>query len=139
MAVKLASVAVDIDREDSGGWEDSTAYPGVRYLVRGIRSKAFEDARDRVFQRLAKAYKTSPIPATVTKKEMGKLVAEHLLFGWDGFDEPYSADRATELLPDPAYRNMLDDVTAAAARVAERDVEFIEDLGKNSDSSSAIS
>lgn len=131
MAVKIDSVKVDTDREANGAWMDSTAYPGVRYLVRGLSYQGFEIANGLALQRMAKAYKTNPVPSKVKSASLGKIVGEHLLLGWEGFDEPYDRAGAVEKLSDPAYRNLLDDVLRACAMVAERDLEFIEGLEKN--------
>lgn len=131
MSVKLNSVKVSTDREENGDWVDSVSFPGVRYLVRGIKSQQFETARDLAFQKLAKAYKTTPVPGALRAKTLGKLVAEHILLGWEGFDEPFDQVKAAEVLTDPEFRNLVDDILGAAARVAENSLEFIEGLEKN--------
>ncbi len=131
MSVKLSSTAIDVDREENGAWHDSTSFPGVRYLVRGIGYQPFETARDLAFQRIAKAYKSSPVPNKVRTAALGKAVGEHLLLGWEGFDEAYDREASIEKLCDPSYRNLLDDVVRASALVAERDLEFLEGMEKN--------
>jgi len=131
MGVKLNSVKVSTEREEGGDWADSISFPGVRYRVRGIKSQQFETARDLAFQKLAKAYKTTPVPGALRAKTLGKLVAEHILLGWEGFDEPFDREKVVEVLTDPEYRNLVDDILGAAARVAENNLEFTEDLAKN--------
>lgn len=131
MGVKLNSVKVDIDRETAGTWIESTSYPGVSYLVRGIHYQPFETARDLGIQALAKSFRTQPIPLAERNEVLGASVAKHLLLGWKGFDEEFEASLAQSMLIDPSFRNLLDDVLRASAKVGEQDLEFTEKLAKN--------
>lgn len=131
MGVKLNSVKVDIDQETNGTWVDSTFYPGVSYLVRGIHYQPFETARDLGAQALAKRFRTQPIPLAERNEALGTAIAKHLLLGWKGFDEEYEPSLAQSMLIDPSFRNLLDDVLRASTKVGEQDLEFTEKLAKN--------
>lgn len=131
MGVKLNSVKVNIDQETAGTWIESTSYPGVSYLVRGIHYQPFETARDLATQALAKTYRTKPVPLAERNAVLGSAIAKHLLLDWKGFDEDHDPSRALEMLTDPAYRALLDDVYVASAAVGKQDLEFTETLAKN--------
>ncbi|MFG1205563.1 hypothetical protein [Xanthobacter flavus] len=131
MGVKLNSVKVDIDQENTGTWVDSTSYPGVSYLVRGIHYQPFETARDLGVQALAKTYRTKPVPLAERNAVLGSAIAKHLLLDWKGFDEDHDPSLALEMLTDPAFRTLLDDVLQASTAVGKQDLEFTETLAKN--------
>ncbi|MCL8382052.1 hypothetical protein [Xanthobacter aminoxidans] len=131
MGVKLNSVKVNIDLETSGTWIESTSYPGVSYLVRGIHYQPFETARDLGAQALAKTYRTKPVPLAERNAVLGSAIAKHLLLDWKGFDEDHDPSRALEMLTDPAFRTLLDDVLQASTAVGKQDLEFTETLAKN--------
>jgi hypothetical protein len=82
-------------------------------------------------QRYARKYKGKPAPLDVRDADIGKLLAEHILFGWKGFKEEYSEDHARELLISPRGRSLRNQVTWAATQVGEKEVEFIVDATKN--------
>lgn len=139
MSVKLKSLALDLDRETNGGWVDSRVYPGVRYRVRGVRYQPYQDAVDAAAIRFSKSHVQTKPTVEAAQKVSGALVCDHLLLEWDGFDEPYTPETAKAALTDLQYRNVLNDVLGAAARVAEREVAFTDALGNASPGISATS
>ena len=75
---------------------------------------------------------------------LGKLVARHLLRGWEGIivgdgDTPteYTPQIALDLFADPEMVELERQTLWAATRVGERDVEFTVDAIKNSEKPSA--
>lgn len=132
--VKLSSTKADLDREAKGDWIEAVDHiPGVSFLVSSLLLPAYRIDRDLVGQRLSRQFKGKPIPPDAMQIEIGKLFAKHILHGWKGFDEPYTKQRAEELLTDPSYRLVVSAVEWCAAKMADVDVEFVEDAAKNSE------
>lgn len=133
MAIKLASTKADLRREEEGDWVaiPDPEWDGVRFQVRSLDYPAYTVARDKLYKRWGKVYNTEPIPQRVRTSEIGKLFARHILLGWEGFDVPYSPEKAAELLADPAYRELVQKVEWAAAKLSQVEVEQIEDVAKN--------
>lgn len=131
MAVKLTSLAADVDLETKGDWQDCPTIPGVRLNVRSINYPAYTIARDQLIQRLRRQAGGKPIPQDKTIVEIGRLYAQHLLLGWEGFDEPYTPARALEILTDASYREVITAVESAAGGVGQAQIEFIDDAIKN--------
>lgn len=137
MTVKFASAKVDLTKEADGEWVPSRMFPGVEFLVSSIQLPSFATARDFLFQRWARKYKGQPVPLDIKHDELGKLVAKHILHGWRGFDEEYSADLADKSLRSREYRDLLSDIELCASQVGEANVQFIEDEAGNSSAPSA--
>lgn len=132
MTVKLSSVRVDLTAETKGQWVDSDELFGVRFKVSALNLPAFAAARSNLYNRLLRQYKKAEdIPNDILSSEMGALFAQHILHGWEGFDEPYSADGAAKILSDPQYRPLVAAVQSAASKVGQPDIEYIEDEVKN--------
>lgn len=87
----------------------------------------------------AQKYRGEPVPDDIFYKRNAALVAEHILFDWDGFDEPYDQDRAAELLTDRDYEQLYDAVLRCAQQLESINVEFTDDALKNSEAPSATS
>ncbi|MBZ9659773.1 hypothetical protein LB523_12025 [Mesorhizobium sp. ESP-6-4] len=130
--VKLSSVKADLKREADGDWIEALDLPGVEFNVSSILLPAYTVDRDFMLQRLSKQYK-GKAPRDVITTELGKLYAKHILHGWRGFDVEYSPEKALEILSDPAYRVVVAAVEYCAAKIADVDVQYIEDAGKNSE------
>lgn len=138
MSVKLSSLAVDINAEQSGDWVDIPDLPGVALKVRSINAPAYQVARGLLMQKLRRKHgQDKPIPVNDLTVALGALYAEHLLLDWRGLADdndqplPFSTELSTSLLTNPEYRNLVQHVAYAAGRVGERDVEFTDDLIKN--------
>jgi len=129
--LKLKSVKTDLKAEREGDWVDYPEWPGVRFKVKSLQCPEFVEARGRLMRKLAKKYKGDPIPLDETTKELGTLVANIILLGWDGLDEPYTPERASEVLTDPSYRKVADAVQFCANIVGDNDEEFVEAAAKN--------
>lgn len=128
MTVKLSSLAVATNLD--GNWEDSTSFPGVSFLVRSINYPAFAIARDHLMQRLRRKHGDS-IPPDVISPSLGRLLAEHILLGWKGLDEEYSAERARECLTDPSYYEVVQAVLTCSNMAAAAKIEYVGDAAKN--------
>lgn len=131
--VKLSSLKADLTREEKGDWIQYPDWPGVEFKVSSLHLPAYTVARDLMYQRLARIYKSKPIPSRVRTTELGKLYQKHILHGWRGLDVEYTRQVAAEILPDPEYRNIVAAVEWCAAKVSDVDIEFVEAAEKNSE------
>lgn len=132
MAVKLGSLAVDLKREQEGEWVDIPELPGVKLLVRGFGYGPYQMAKGQIEARWVRKFGRDPVPTEISHRENGKLYADHILLGWDGFDEPYSDERALDVLTDPAFREVHDHIRYAGQKIMQSEAEFVEDAAKNS-------
>ncbi len=137
MTIKLSSAKVDLTKEDQGEWMPAADLPGVEFLVSSLQTPAFVTARDLLLQRWARKYRGQPVPVDVRHDEMGKLVAKHILHGWRGFDEEYSAEKGEATLRDRSFRTVLSAVELCAAQVGEANIAFVEEASGNSAAPSA--
>lgn len=137
MTIKLSSVKADLEREEKGDWVPSPDFPGCEFNVSSLHLPAYQTALALMEQRLARTYKSVPVPQTIRTVEVGKLLYKHILHDWRGFDEPYSPEVAREMMCEPEGRNFIAAVQNCAAMISMTDVEFVEDEGKNSERSSA--
>src|SRR5262245_49813948 len=117
--VKLGALRADTKTETEGAWIEIPEVPGLKLKVRGIAYPAYVTNRRLVTARLFRKYPgTKAIPADVDDAETGKLLAEHLLLGWnEAIEEPYTPELARETLTDPAQRLMRGFVLWAAQQV----------------------
>lgn len=125
MGLKLDSVRVS-QKAEEGEWIASINLPGVRFRVSSLHKTAFVTARERLTLQLAKKYRREPVPHDERLVAVGKLLAQHILHDWEGFDVPYSAEKAAEVMADPAFRVVVGEVENCAARAGEPDLEFEE-------------
>jgi len=131
MPIKLQSLKADLARENEGDWVEIPELPGVRLKVRSFHSPAYKTARDLAVQRLFRKFGKEPVPPETLAKEYGRLYAEHILLGWDGFDTAYTPELALELLADPAWRALFAAIEYAANKLADVETEFVESAEKN--------
>lgn len=143
MGIKLNSIAAkEIPAE--GEWIESPDWPGVRFKVRPINSRDYQIQRDLMVQRKIKALNRVPTGPEM-EPELGKLVARHLLRGWEGLLDDaekaieFTPEKAIELLADESMAALEQQVILAATRIGERDAEFTADAAKNSPAPSATS
>ena len=137
MAVKLASLKANLEREAEGDWVDFPDWPGVAFKVSSLHKPAYRTALTLLLQRFARIYKGKPTPPEESAAGIGKLYCAHILHGWRGLDVAYSGDAALEVLCDPAYREVLQAVEWCAGKVGELQLEFTEESEKNSERPSA--
>lgn len=128
--VKLSSVKVDLARETKGDWVPSLDIPGAEFNVSSLHLPAYQVALGQLDQRLSRQYK-GHTPPNVRIVEVGKLLFKHILHDWRGFDVPYSADAAREMMFEPEGRDFIAAVQNCAAMISLRDVEYVEDAAKN--------
>lgn len=131
MTIKLASLKADLAREEKGDWIEYPTWPGVEFNVSSLNLPAYTVDRDLMFQRLQRTYKRKPVPREVTTAELAKLYLKHILHDWRGLDVPYSPEKAGEVMLDPEYREVVAAVEWCASRIAETDIEFVEEAEKN--------
>lgn len=135
--VKLSSLKADLAREANGDEVESLRWPGVKFRVSALTKPSYRVKRDALFQRLQRRFKGKPIPQDELGPAIGRLYAEEILHGWSGMDEPYTPERALEVLSDPAFREVVAEVEYCAGTLSEIDAEFVEDASKNSGKPSA--
>ena len=139
MALELNSIKKIVP--DDGAWMDVPDWPGVRLMVRSIETKDYQQQRELLVQRRMKDLRRAPTTPEM-EPALSKLVARHLLRGWEGLSEggkplDYSPETALEKLSDPAYSDLKDQVVLAATLVGQRDAEFNADAEKKSHAPSA--
>ncbi|TIX70074.1 MAG: hypothetical protein E5V25_10635, partial [Mesorhizobium sp.] len=78
MTIKLSSVKADLAREEKGDWIPSLDIPGAEFNVSSLHLPAYQTALALMEQRLARAYKGMPVPATIRTVEVGKLLHKHI-------------------------------------------------------------
>lgn len=128
MPVVLTSIRRDLAREDAGDWIAYPDWPGVEFLVRGLKCDDYLRARDDLLARLT-VRKSRPegVSASEATSEDGKLLAQYILRGWRGLTEEYNGEFALKLLGDPAWSPMVDAVRWCAAKLSEISVETTEE------------
>ncbi len=136
MTLKLSSTKANLERERAGDWVSSRwrddAGKPVEFKVSAKTKPSFKIKSDQLFKRLARTYKDGIIPDDVLGPAIGKLIAEELLHDWRNIDVPYSADVALEYMTDPAYRELVAEVEYCCNKLAQVEVEFVEEeLGKS--------
>lgn len=140
MALKLSSIKRETDKD--GDWIDIPEWTGVRVKVRSINSRDYQIAREMLVGKLTRNLGRLPTTPEM-EPALGKLVATHLLRGWDGLASDddkaieYTPKLALEMLADPQMRALEEQVIWAANRIGDRDVEFTADAVKNSAAPSA--
>ncbi|MDO1582431.1 hypothetical protein [Rhizobium oryzicola] len=132
MVLKIASLKANLARENNGDWIEYPLWEGVEFKVSGFRKPEYQAERDRIFRKLARDHKGKPVPVDVQRAALGPIMAKHLLHDWKGLDEPYSEDRARELLSQPEYRVFYDAVEWCCNEIASVDAQFEDDAAKNS-------
>jgi hypothetical protein len=141
MSLELSSIKRDLAKENEGEWIDIPEWPGVKLKVRSIQSRDYQIAREMLVQRLTRQLGRFPTTPEM-EPALGKLVARHLLRGWEGFvldGKPleFSAEIAIGMFADPLWSALEAQAIWAATRVGERDAEFTADATKNSAAPSA--
>lgn len=131
MTIKLSSVKNNVEAEREGDYISIPDWPGVSLGVRSTESPAYKLAIDQLVAKYARLYKGKTAPPEVRDADIGKLLARHILFGWEGFDEEYSEARALELLGSAEGKKFAAQVSWAAAQIGETEVEFVTDAVKN--------
>lgn len=132
MTVKFSSIKNNVAAERDGSYIDIPDWPGVKLGVRSLELPAYKIALDILVQRYARKYKGKSAPPDVRDSDVGRLLAEHILFGWEGFDEAYDSDMAIETMSSGEGRELVKQTLWAATQVAETEVEFVSEATKNS-------
>lgn len=142
MTIKLSSLDVDITAEATGEWVPikewiglkpdhpftATPLPGLEFHVKSLNDHAYKVARQKAAEELEKRRKDYPgeaVPDDVAGAVEGRILAEHILLGWRGFDVDYSAETAARALPKPASRTLRQMILFCANKVGKREVEFV--------------
>jgi hypothetical protein len=139
MTISIASIKNNISAEREGAYIDIPDWPGVSLGVRSLEFPAYKLAIDLLVQKFARKYKGKPAPPEVRDSEVGRLLGIHILFDWNGFDQPYSQEFATDLLSSSEGRDLVKQVSWASSQVGETEVEFVTDAVKNSEKPSVTS
>lgn len=136
--LKLRSLKANLQQQYQPEWVDlppaafpDPAWRGVRFNVCSISLPAYQTAAQDMARKFAKKYEGGTIPEGELHAANGKLVAAHLLHGWEGMDEDYSPELAAELLCDLEFEALANAVLWAANKRARVNAEFVENLAKN--------
>jgi hypothetical protein len=135
--LNLESLKVDLSAELAGQYVDIPDLEGVSLGVRSLEIPAYKIAIDQTLVRYKRVYKGKPAPPDVRERDIGRLLAKHILFGWKGINPPYTPEVAEEFLADSSGRELAKHVVWAALHVAEVEAKFEEDAVKNSAAPSA--
>lgn len=139
MTIKLSSILNNVEAERDGAYIEIPEWTGVKLGVRSLEAPAYKLAVDQLVQKYARVYKGKTAPPEVRDADIGKLLARHILFDWEGFDEPYTEAYALEILASPQGNNLMKQISWAAGQVGETEIEFVADAVKNSPKPSATS
>lgn len=126
--LKLDSIAMAPDADEKGVRVESVFFPGVYYTVRPIDYAPYQSESAKEILAIRKGGEAS---SSEQAKLRARLVGKHILLGWEGFDVPYSPEKAGEYLNNPAFRKLVDDVEFCASKAAQVEFEFVEELAKN--------
>lgn len=129
--VKLSSLKADLTREKKGDWVAYPDWPGVEFNVSSLNLPEYAAAQSLEMQRLNILHKNN-VPADVFLATLGGLLDRHILHGWRGLDEAYSAEKAAEIMNDPAYREVILAVQWCGREIGRVEVAYTEDDVKNS-------
>lgn len=127
----LDSIKADLDAEQNGQYIPIPDWEGVSLGVRSLEIPAYKLAIDQTLERYKRVYKGKSAPSEVREADIGKILAKHILFGWEGIKQPYTAEYALEVLGDSAGRELAKQVVWAASQVAEVEAKFTADAVKN--------
>lgn len=141
--LKLGSIKTP-DVSDEGVWVSIPEWPGVRFKVRRIGVRDYQIARELLVQKLSKALNRLPTSPEM-EPALGKLVARHLLRGWEGIagddEKPldWTPEVGLETLTDPEMKELEQKVIWAANSLEETNADFTLDAVGNSAKPSATS
>lgn len=131
MTIKIASIKNNVEIESTGQYIDIPEWPGVSLGVRSTALPAYQLALDVLVQEFNRKYKGKNAPPSVRDSRVGQLLATHILYDWKGFDEPYSAEFAADLMTSPEGRELVKQTLWAAGQVGETEIEFVKVTTKN--------
>jgi hypothetical protein len=129
--LKLDSIAVDTELEQSGQYIEIPGWEGVKLGVRSLEISAYKIAFEQAIEKLGRKYGGASVPPEERESIIGKLLAKHILFDWQGISPAYSPEVAEDFLSSPKGRNLMQKVAWAAQRVARVEAEFEDDAVKN--------
>lgn len=130
--IKLSSLKADVEKQDEGDWQPIPELSGIRVKVRSLRSAKYQFGATPIRQRHVRKFgENGTIPNKEFAKDYGRLVADVILLDWEGFDVDYSRETALETLTDAGFAEILGYIIAAAGRVAQGEIEYVEAASKN--------
>lgn len=143
MTIKMSSVLVDRDAESHADWVDGRAATGfdeARFKVCALTKQSYQIKRSKLFKRLNKTFPGrtyEEIGEAITSPQIGAILADEILYGWEGFDVEYSPEVAKEILSNPNARELIAEIEYCAGTRSQIQVEFVEEASKNSGKPSA--
>lgn len=136
--IKLRSVkAAPVEQDKKGTWQESIDIPGARFKVSSLHHPDYQAELGMLEQKWAREYPGKPVPQTVRVPAVGRLLLEHILHDWSGFDEAYSPELAAEMMSSYEDRILISAVQNCAAMAGMGKFEFVKDEAKNSGRPSA--
>jgi hypothetical protein len=134
--LKLSSLLRDITAETDGEWVPiaelcEPGSPEVAFKVRPATTPAYRIARDQLIQTWVRKYGKDPVPPEIADAAEGALVADHLLLGWRGIDQPYTRDGARAILVSREGLHVFGYVQQAVRQLSTVTAEHTEAQAKN--------
>ena len=136
--MRFDDLAVDHEAIEAGTWRPAAGLPGCRFKLRGA------DNLD--WRRLAAKLQTElprekQLAATLDPVDddamMAQLLLKACLQDWDGFEgadgkpEPFTAERAAEIVTDPKFKRVRSSILATARILANETIAEREAAAKN--------
>lgn len=133
MTLELASVMLDVDAMENGGWVDGIPAMGdLRVHVRSLESRAAKAAFERLARERVRKFHRAGIPDGVAdtvaemhrEDDLGIVLLEVVLLGWENLAEDgraiaFDPDEARRLICMPIYRTFRAAVVWAANAVGK--------------------
>lgn len=131
--VSMASLALDVEKQDGGSWEKIPGMEGAELCVRSLDYPPYKlavAAHNRAHSRKYRGEATIESEAE-DYRIRGELLARHILLGWRGFDEDYDPTVARARLSSREWQRLREFTVLLAMQVGEREIEFAEKTEKN--------
>ena len=122
---------------DNGAWVgDLEGAPGVRFLVRGLKSDPVRKAQEAKQAKMRASKKGKPLTDDDKTQIFKETIAEQVLLGWDGFESggeplPYDANLARTWIMERNGEAFTTLVITAAQSLDGNPDDFIQAAAKN--------
>src|SRR4051794_30892204 len=112
--LKLDSIKVNTELEQAGQYVEIPKWKRVengetkvvKLGVRSLEIPAYKIAFENAVEKLSRKYKGNTVPPEERESIVGALLAEHILFGWQGIAPEYTPEVARDFLSVPAGREL---------------------------------
>ena len=136
--MKLSDIAVNADAIELGRWVPiGHILPGVRLKVRGLENTDYRRLRNKLIADIPRAERLKGVDTLTLEKINAQLLADTILVGWEGIEDeddrllPFTREKASQIINDPAFIVFRNAVEWAAGVVGEDDLVESEAASKN--------